>query len=235
LSVELSGVIASWRMKIVLAFVVLWLTVGASGQQSHESTGEIHGTVVGPDGQSAKGMLLSAVMECPSICSFWMTQTVTNKDGEYRFQHLPLGQKYSVFADNTKAGYPRFGPAPAGAVELTASHPDAELRVDLPPKVGVLVIHLSNKTTGAIIPRGLVKVKVLDAPDSRWSEVWADSSNCLFFPDCAISVPPDKQLLVHVSSAGFREWDKSAGKGKPFLVHSGARLNWDIQLEPLPQ
>src|SRR6202167_2020066 len=124
-------------MKIVLAFAVLWLTVGASGQQSQESTGEIHGTVVG-HGRSAKGMLLSAVMECPSICSFWMTQTVTDQDGEYRFQHLPLGMKYSVFADNTKAGYPRFGPGPAGTVELTASHPEASLAVTLRSK-GVVV------------------------------------------------------------------------------------------------
>jgi hypothetical protein len=223
-------------MKIALALAVLWLTVGASGQQARDFGGAIHGIVVSPDGQPAKGMRLSAVMECPSGtrgCSFWMSQTTTNQAGEYRFQRLPLGEKYSVFADNTKAGYPMFGPAPAGVVEVTGDHPDAELRVDLPLKVGILMIHLTDRTTGAVIPRVLVKVKVSDAPDSRWSELWADSSNCLFFPDCAIPVPPDKKLLVHVSSAGFHEWDGSLGKGKPLLVHSGARLTWDIQLEPL--
>jgi hypothetical protein len=129
--------------------------------------------------------------------------------------------------------YPRFSPPATATVELTVDHPNAELRVDLPPKVGILTIHLTDRTTGAVIPRGLVKMKVADAPDSRWSEGWADSSNSLFFADSAIPVPPDKQLLVHVSSTGFHEWDESVGNGKPLLVHSGARLTWDIQLEPL--
>jgi hypothetical protein len=165
-----------------------------------------------------------------------MSETITSQGGEYHFRPLPLGEKYSVFADNTRAGDPRFRPfrpPRTGIVELTADHPNAELRIDLRPKVGILMIRLTDRTTGRFIPRGVVKVRVADDPGSEWSELWADSSNCLFFPDCAIPVPPDKQLLVHVASTGFREWDGSVGKGKPLLVHSGARLTWDIQLEPL--
>ncbi len=230
-------VIPFWRMKAALALVALWLTVGASGQEpkqrSNGLTGTIYGVVIDPDGQPAKGMLLAAVMQCPSSCSFWMSETVTNQVGEYHFRPLPLGEKYSVFSRKAQMEYPRFSPPPTAIVELTVEHPNIELRVDLPPKVGILTIHLTDQTTGAFIPRGLVKIKVADAPDSRWSEVWADSSNCLFFPDCAIPVPPDKQLLVHVSSTGFKEWDESAEKGKPLLVQPGARLTWDIQLEPL--
>lgn len=226
-------VIAFWRMKITLALAVLWLTVGASGQQSQDLAGQIHGIVVGTDGQPAQGIRLSAVMECPDECPFRMSETITNQAGEYRFQHLPLGTKYAVFTDNTKAGYPRFGPAPAGVIEMRVDQPEAELRIDLPPKVGILTIQLTDRTTGAVIPRVLIKMKAPDSPDSQWSEVWADSSNCLFFPDCTVPVPPDKPLLVHVSATGFREWDESMGKGKPLLVHSDARLSWGIQLEPL--
>ncbi len=222
-------------MKIALPLAVLWLTFGASSQQSQQLAGAIYGVVIDQSGQPAKGVTLSAVMQCPtSSCALWMTQTITNHIGEYRFQHLPLGRKYSVFANNTRAEYPKFSPPPADTVELTVDHPDVELRVDLPPKVGTLLIRLTDRTTGLVIPRVLVKVKVPDGPDSRWSEVWADSSNCLFYPDCTIPVPPDKQLLVHVSSMGFHEWDESAGKGKALLVHSGTRLTWDIQLERLP-
>ena len=137
---------------------------------------------------------------------------MTNQAGEYRFQHLPLGRKYSVFSMKAKMEYPSFSPPPAGIVDLTADRPEAELRVDLPPKVGILMIHLTDRKTGEVIPRVLVKVRVPDAPDSRWSDVWADGSNCLFYPDCAIPVPPDKQLLVHVSSTGFHEWDESAAE-----------------------
>ena len=235
----LTVVIPFWRMKTALALAVLWLIVGASAQESKQPsnellTGTIYGVVVDPDGQPVKGMRLAAVMECPSSCSFWMSETVTNQAGEYHFRPLPLGEKYSVFSRKAQIEYPRFSPAPTAIVELTVEHPNVELRVDLPPRVGILTIHLTDRTTGAFIPRGLVKIKVADAADSRWSEVWADSSNCLFFPDCAIPVPPDRQLLVHVSSTGFKEWDESEEKGKPLFVHSGARLTWDIQLEPIP-
>lgn len=226
-------------MKVAFSLAVLWLTVAASGQQPEQPasvplTGTIHGIAVGPDGRPTQGLQLSAVIKCqdPDGCSFWMSETTTNQAGEYRFQHLPLGKTYSVFADNTKAGYQRFGPAAAGIAELTVDRPDAELRLDLPPKVGILVIQLTDRTTGAIIPRVLVKVKVSDAPDSRWSELWADSSNCLFSPDCAVPVTPDKPLLVHVSATGFHEWDESVEKGKPLLIHSGGRVTWDIQLKP---
>jgi hypothetical protein len=212
-------------MKIALAFAIFWLTVGASGQESQKFAGEIHGIVAGQDRKPAKGMRLGAVMQCPGACAFSMRDTITNQAGEYRFQRLPLG-KYSVFKE--------LGAPPLGVVELTVDHPNAELRAELPPKAGILMIHLTDRVTGAIIPRVLVKVVALDGPDSRWSELWADSSDCLFYPDCAIPVPPDKQLLVHVSSAGFQEWNESAGRGKPILVHTEGRLTWNIQLEPLP-
>jgi hypothetical protein len=231
-------VIPFWCMKTALALAALWLTVAAaSGQEAKSNepltTGTISGVVINPDGQPAKGLRLSAVMQCPSSCPFWMSETVTSQGGEYHFRPLPLG-KYSVFSREAQMEYPRFSPPATATVELTVDHPNAELRVDLPPKVGILTIHLTDRITGAVIPRGLVKMKAADTPDSRWSEVGADSSNCLFFPDCAIPVPPDKQLLVHVSSTGFHEWDESVGTGKVLLVHSGDRLTWDIQLEPLP-
>jgi hypothetical protein len=220
-------------MKIALPLAVLCLALSASGQQYQEFAGEIHGAVIDADGQPAQGIRLYAVVQCPSACGLSMRDTVTDRAGEYRFQHLHVG-KYSVFTHNAGAGYPRLDTPPAEVVELTVDHPDAELRVDLPPTAGILMIHLTDRTTGGFIPRGLVRIRVADEPDSRWSEVWADSSYCFFFPDCAIPVLPDKQLLVHVSSTGFREWDQSAGKGKPLLVHSGARLSLDIELEPLP-
>jgi hypothetical protein len=197
-------------------------------------SGTIYGVVFDRDGVPAKGLRLAAVMQCRSSCPSSMSETTTSQGGEYHFQSLPLG-KYAVFSDNTKEGYRWLSPPTAKTVELTVDRPNAELRMDLPPKVGILTIHLTDRTTGTFIPRGLVKVKAADAPDSPWSEVWADSSNCLFFPDCAISVPPDMQLLVRVSSTGFHEWDEGAGKGKPILVHSGTRMTLDIQLDPLPQ
>jgi hypothetical protein len=119
-----------------LALAVLWLAVGASRQQPENLRGEIHGFVISHDGHLVKNMRLFAVMHCPSACAFWMSETISNQAGEYRFQRLPLGRKYDVFAYNTKAGYPPFGPAAAGSVEVMVGEPVVELRIDLPLKVG---------------------------------------------------------------------------------------------------
>src|SRR6185437_10691565 len=35
------------------------------------------------------------------------------------------------------------------------------------------------------------------------------------YSDHVILVPPDKNLLLHVDSDGFHEWDQSIGNGKP--------------------
>jgi hypothetical protein len=48
-----------------------------------------------------------------------------------------------------------------------------------------------------------------------------------------ILLPPDKNLLLHVTSDGFREWDESVGKGKAIQLPSGTRLILDVQLDAL--
>src|SRR5947209_4499269 len=115
-------VILFWCMKIAFALTVLWLTVAASSQESKQPSngvligssgqpaGEIRGVVIGQDGQPVKGIRLGAVMQCPGACVFWMSDTITNQAGEYRFQRLPL-RKYSVFRE--------LGAPPLGVVELT--------------------------------------------------------------------------------------------------------------------
>jgi hypothetical protein len=47
-----------------------------------------------------------------------------------------------------------------------------------------------------------------------------------------ILLPPNKDLLLHVTSPGFREWAKSVGNGASINVRSGARVVLDIQLDP---
>ncbi len=225
-------------MKTAITLAVLWLASGALGQEPKQpSNGLLNGTIYGiaidSNGQLAKGVRLSAVMLCPRACPFWESETVTSQDGEYHFRALPVGRKYSVFSRMAQLEYPRFSPPPTAIVELTVERPNAELRVELPPQVGILTIHLTNRITGAFITGGVVKMKIAGAPDSPWSEAGSDSSICIFFPDCAIPVPPEQQLFVNVSSTGFQEWNDSVYQGKPILIHSGTRLTLDIQLDPL--
>jgi hypothetical protein len=47
-----------------------------------------------------------------------------------------------------------------------------------------------------------------------------------------ILIPPDKNLLLHITSGGFREWNESIGKGKLIHLASGSHLKLDVQLDP---
>jgi hypothetical protein len=46
-------------------------------------------------------------------------------------------------------------------------------------------------------------------------------------------VPPDRNLLLHVTANGFREWDESVGRGKPINVPSETTLTLNVQLDPI--
>jgi len=48
-----------------------------------------------------------------------------------------------------------------------------------------------------------------------------------------VLIPPDVHLLLHVTSAGFHEWEESVGTGRPIQMRSGTRLTLEVQVEPL--
>ena len=111
-------------------------------------------------------------------------------------------------------------------VEPTPEHPKAELKVYLPPKAGFVEIHLTNQKTGAPISAMQVALMSTEKPTSPFF-----SESC--YSNKVILIPPDKSLLLHISSDGFHEWNESVGKGKLIHLASGARLKLDVQLEPL--
>ena len=110
-------------------------------------------------------------------------------------------------------------------VEVTPAHPEAEFKVYLPPRAGFLQIHLTNRSTGFGISRMRVVVMPMEDPQSPLFTIVGGSTH-------VILVPPDKNLLLHVTSDGFREWDENVGSGKPLYLPSGTRLTLDVQLEP---
>jgi hypothetical protein len=154
----------------------------------------------------------------------------TNDHGEYRFENLPWWGRYTVDADDEDAGYSIFSTGSAGyghpaEVKLTPEHREAELEVYLPPKAGFLQIRLANRRTGLGISGMAVALMLAENPKSPWF-----STSC--YSNRAVLIPPDKDLLLHVTSEGFREWDESAGRGKPIRLSSGSRLTLLVQLDP---
>ena len=213
-------------------FVALFLLTATVARQQDESPGKgtIYGVAVDQNGRPAKGIGLTA---CPLGVGLGtrLPRTSSNEKGEYRFEGLPWWGRYTVYGEDEDAGYSVFSNGPAGnshpsEVEITREHPEAEFTVHLPPKSGFLQIHLTNRRTKAAISGMQIDVMPMDKPDSLLFSIGCYSNH-------VVLVPPDKDLLLHITSLGFREWKESTGTGKPIHIASGTRLTLDVQLDPL--
>jgi hypothetical protein len=110
-------------------------------------------------------------------------------------------------------------------VEISPEHPDAAFQVVLPPKAGLLQVHLTNRRTGERIKWMSVTVEPTEGPRSSDNHTSKSSETIL--------VPPDRNLILHIWADGFREWDESVGAGKAIFVQSGTRLTLAVDLEPV--
>jgi hypothetical protein len=206
--------------------------LSAVAQQQHRApNGVIYGFVTTSAGEPAKSLRIRARPLGIGGTGGGVFETKTNKQGEYRFQKLPLWGKYRVYADDEATGYSGVSTGPTDGnrvpeVEITPEHPEAEFNFSLPRKAGFVQIHLTNRRTGAAISEMTVWVAAIETPDSGLFTLTGRS-------DYLILVPPDRNLLLHVTEEGFREWDESVGRGKPINVASESTLMLDVQLDPL--
>jgi hypothetical protein len=217
------------RALILLGGLVCLSAVAALNQAQSPYKGAIHGTVFNQDGTPAKGLTLNAE-PLGVMLAMPLPWTKTNDAGAYRFEHLQWG-RYTVFAEDKEAGFSMFSTGAGGVaghppeVELTAEHPEAEFTVHLPPSAGFLLFHLTNRSTGAPITG--VEVTVMSG-DATPKPIFGGG----FSLPQPILVPSDRDLLLHVTSWGFKEWEESVGAGKHIRIAPGNRLSLDVQLQP---
>ena len=144
--------------------------------------------------------------------------------------YLPWCGRYTVYAGDEKAGYSSFSTGGYGQtqppeIEITPARREAELRVNLPPKAAFLRVHLTNGRTGAPVSGLQIMVMHDTNPPSL-----AFSMSC--FSTKTVLLPPDNNLLVHITSDGFREWKESVGQGKMLNLTSNSRLTLNVALDP---
>ena len=216
------------KTPLFLAGLVSLSVVAAQNQDQSPNIGMIYGAVVAQNGTPAKGLKLNAEPLGVAL-AMALPWTKTNEDGVYRFEHLPLG-RYTVYAEDKEAGYSIFSTGPGGPgrppeVELTAGHPGANLNLHLPPPAGFLLFHLTNQSTGAPISGVEVTVTSAESPPKPIFSVGQSSSE-------PVLLPSDKNLLLHVTSWGFREWNQSVGNGRQVRIAPGDRFTLDVQLQP---
>jgi hypothetical protein len=217
-------------MKTTLIFVAFLLaTAGAQQTEQPLARGKIYGIVIGHDGQPARGIGLTA-QPLGVLLATVLPHTKTNQRGEYRFENIPWLGRYTVYADDEEAGYSSYSTGPAGLgnpaeVELSPVHIQAEFNLRLPQQAGFLRIHLTNRNTGVEISGVEIEVMAAEAPGKPLFGEGRSSNRVLL-------IPPDKDLLLHVTSWGFREWDQSVRRGKPLRMLSGSHKTLEVQLEP---
>ena len=218
-------------MKLELTFACLLLVTTAVAQQQDPThpDGCIYGAAITSDGQPAKRVGLTAVPLGVALATV-LPHTATDDRGEYRFVHLPWWGRYTVYAEDEEAGYSSFSTGGYGQtqppeIEITPARREAELRVNLPPKAAFLRVHLTNARTGAPISGMRIAVMRDTNPPSL-----AFSMSC--FSTKTVLLPPDNNLLIHITSDGFREWKESVGKGKVLHLTSNSRLTLDVELDP---
>ena len=211
----------------MLGLVSLASAIAQPGQQA--VSGSIHGTVIGNDGTPAGGIGLTAYPLGVPLGTR-LPETRTDQSGNYRFARLDWWGRYSVRAEDADAGYSIFitgltDRANPPEVTLSPEHPEATLDLRLPPKAGFVRIHLTNKQTGATILGLEVRVMSSQTPPQQMFSTSQSS-------DSVVLIPSDKDLLLHVTSWGFHEWDESAGRGKQIRVAPGSHVELFVQLAP---
>lgn len=212
-------------------FIIAALSFSLDAQQQDRlpNVGVIHGTVLLPDGAPARGVTLNAMPLDGAPLGMALPWTRTDDAGTFRFERLPVC-KYTVYAEDKKAGYSVFTTGTGGAaysseVELTSQRPEAELDFRLPSPAAFVVFRLTNQGTGA--PISGIFVEVMSA-EIKPKPIFSAS----FRSTEAMLVPSDMDLLLHVTTPGFLEWAASVGRGKPVHLQPGDHLMLDVQLQP---
>ena len=213
--------------------VLLWLVlsaIAAAQQPKPAIKAVIVGVVSTHEGEPAGGLTVAAMPLGVQVDGV-LPHAKTNRRGEYRFENLPWLGRYAVYADDEKAGYSYYSTGTAGEAEVTTASPRAEFSFSLPPKAGFISVQLTSRRTGAPIRMMTIALMPMDKPDARlFTDPRVSTTQC--DSDHIILVPPEENLLLHIKSDGFREWDESVGEGKPVNVPSGSTLMLYVQLEP---
>jgi hypothetical protein len=227
--------------------LALLLSACMFGQQSGPTAASqgptIHGVLIGQDGRPAKKIALAARVMRPAEskpCRISEGRAVTDQNGEFRFSRVGVGT-YAVFAEDREAGYGYVASSVEGdsrykeVAEITLEHPDAELRLFLPPQAGFLDVRLTDQSTGTEISTVIVSVAPTDNPTANWFQTTFERSNCELFGHnlCYVLIPPDRQVTVRVSSPGYEGWDgKNDTTERPLRIASGDRVTWEVRLKP---
>jgi protocatechuate 3,4-dioxygenase beta subunit len=196
----------------------------------------IEGTVFDGAGQPAKGVRVAAWPLGVSLGAM-LPRTETDESGHYRFQNVCPG-RYTVVADDEKVAYTPYSPelnaflygTPVTEIRLTAKRTYGNLPVHLSSKPGFIHLRVINQETREEVLQFSVQLDVPGQKESPEMSVLFNSQ----VRNHRVEIPPDKDVILHLTADGFHEWRESAGKGKLVRVASGIDTPLEVELKPLP-
>jgi hypothetical protein len=188
----------------------------------------IFGHVVDQNNQPAKQIEVEGLPLGVALGAI-LPHSKTDDNGNYRLG-VPWWGRYTVYADDPNAGYSSFATPPVNPdhlaeVTVSTDHPQAEFNFQLPTKAGFLHFHLRNAKTGAPI-HGIEVTVALKGPPTK--PVYSDGTSA----DKPFLVPSNRDVLIHVTSWGYKEWDQSVEGGKAIRLAPGAKLTLNVKLNP---
>jgi hypothetical protein len=222
--------------RVVIPFLVLTALVHAqTAIQRPTCIGVIRGLVFDRSGDRVSGIVVQAWPLGVGL-SGNLPSVETDKEGSYHFEHVCAG-RYAVVVEDEKAGYSHASPmvnaflygTPIPEVSLKVKSSQADLSIYLPPKPGLIQVHITNQETKAEIRKFRLTLEVPGQQDEREMSFIFDE----MVKDHQIEVPPDKDVIYHVTADGFHEWSECAGQGKLIRLASGAKETLEVELEPL--
>ena len=219
---------AAMRAAPLLVGLVFLVHAGNPQDGYPGAAGHIFGHVVDQNNQPARGIGLEAEPLGVALGAV-LPRATTDENGNYKLG-APWWGRYRVYAQDLQEGYAPFATPPSNPlhpaeVAISPDHPEAKFDFQLPPKGGILRFRVKDAKTGVPIHEIEVKVLLAEQPEEP---VYSSDGPA----DNPYLVPSNKDILMHVTLRGYREWRESIGKGKALRLAPGTERTFDIALEP---
>jgi hypothetical protein len=198
-----------------------------------ELTGTITARVVDQSGNPVAGAIAQMMPADGKPMAMAIPQCLTDETGVCSYAHLRFG-KYHVDAMKTADGYPNlhwdlYGHGKSKLIaEVTPEAPTANVSITLGPKAAFITLKVVDDATGLSVGNPTVRLRLATDPDTFISTG--------LHSDPRILLPPDEDILVEVSSEGYKPWhietQPEAAHANAVHLHSGEAREFTIRLQP---